>query len=1007
MSFSTGKQGILLGFFRESADATRALDELRRRRYRRVALLQKDEKGGVRIHDGFPASGFRRSHLREHARFLVTSENMIFLEAAFSSLEGVLPMLRRIGETQPSLFTFHPERRHRVKDDQTRQSSLASEQFRQHARELATRHRTRKVRNKDESLLKRLDRCERVIQEVRRGLEDVSKLDQRISTSAEWILDNAYIVQGQINDVRLNLPRGFYRELPVLDSEPYRGLPRIYHMAREMIRNTDGWLDRHNIGDFLEEYQAVSPLTIGELWAFPMMLRIALITNLCRLTQRVDLRLGERDNADFWAHRLLAASWCDPNQLLRVLAEMAERHPEPSPHFASQITSHLSDEDAALVPVRTWLEQKLRIPLSEMLQREQSEQALDRASIGNAITSLRQLTLLDWREIFEQQSLVERVLVQDPSGHYPSMDFDTRDSYRAAVEQMSRLTRLQEDEVARRAIVLAAQAREAGGEERLGHVGWFLKGRGRPELLSSMGAKDTRRRRLRLYLRRHAAPVYLALIAAGTGLLSAGLGLAAWSSGLGAFLIAAVLLLALLPTSQLTLQFVNYVISRKLTPRVLPKMSFKKGGIPDEFRTLVVVPMLSVSEEVVAEEIRKLEIRFLANPGDNLLYGLFGDFTDADEAATPRDAEILKSAVEGIEALGQRYGEGRFFFFHRDREWCESERRYIGWERKRGKLEELNRLLSGETPRNGAELVKAGDRMDGRRVIDGYTVIQPRVSTGLPSAVTSLFSRLYTDPVGTDPYTRAVSDVYQDLAGEGSYHGKGIYDLRAFHRVLGDRFPEQTILSHDLVEGAHVRVGLATDIELFDDFPSHYRGYIMRLHRWVRGDWQIADWAGPWVPGREGRRTRNPLDALNRWKVFDNLRRSLVARAGVAVYRVGAIKRRGEKVWILTDGGMTDNPRHAMYGAKYSCLAVSNGLRPGPGRPHAGRRGPWLRGRPSRSAALALGSPRLHPAEPTGSEARTRRADRPRRPALPAQGGPPDLALLRRLHQRGDPLAAA
>ncbi len=920
MSLSRNKQGVLLGFFREQEDAARALEQLRRRGYRKVAVLRKSRSGQVRIQRGLGAPfGLARAPLNTYARYLVTGENMLMLQARFSSLAGELPILRRIGEVQPSIFTFHPDRKHKIPDEETRQTPLTSNQFRQHSRELATRHKVRPSRGKEESLLKRLDRCERVIQEVRRGLEDVSKLDQRISTSAEWILDNAYIVQGQINDVRLNLPKGFYRELPVLDSDPHRGLPRIYNMAKEMIQHTDGWLDRHNIGDFLEAYQSVSPLTIGELWAFPMMLRIALLTGLCRLTQRVDRRLHERESADFWAHRLLAASRRDPNQLLRILAEMAEQHPEPSPHFASQITSHLFDEDAALVPVRTWLEQKMAIPLAEMLQREQSEQAADRASIGNAITSLRQLTLLDWREIFEQQSMVEKVLVQDPGGHFSKMDFSTRDSYRDAVEEVARASKLGEEEVARKATELAAAAQGEENEERLGHVGWWLVGKGRPALLDSLFTRDSWRRRARRRITHRASPIYLGSLGLMTLSLLVALAWVGLASGVGAGWLLPILILAAFPASQLSLQLLNYAISRGLTPRALPKMSFKRTGIPDEFRTLVVVPMLSISEQVIDEELRKLEIRYLANPGDNLLYGLFGDFTDADEETTPRDAEILAHAKKAVDELARRHGENRFFFFHRDREWCESEGRYIGWERKRGKLEELNRLLSGERPRAGDGLIQAGDpslldnvrfvitldadtelprdtarRMvetlahplnrpwlsdDGTRVIDGYTLIQPRVSTGLPSAMTSLFSRIYTDPTGTDPYTRAVSDVYQDLAGEGSYHGKGIYDLRAFHQVLTDRFPEQTILSHDLIEGAHVRVGLATDIELYDDFPADYRSFAMRQHRWIRGDWQIADWSAPRVPGGDGKKTANPLDALSRWKVFDNLRRSMALPA--------------------------------------------------------------------------------------------------------------------------------
>jgi len=924
MIHTTSKGGILLGFFRERKDAERAESELLGRGFRKVALLSRSAEGRVRVRRSFPPPLGLSGRLRARfARYLVSGDNLLLLQAPFSSLGSVLPVLRRIGESQPSIFTFHPGRKHHVIDDVPRATPLTSDQFRQHARELAAAHSLRASRAGGETLLDRLDRCERLIHRLRQGLEEVSKLDRRISTSAEWILDNAYIVQGQINDVRLNLPKGFYRELPVLDSEPFRGLPRIYHIAKDMIEHTDGWLDRHNIGDFLEAYQAVAPLAIGELWAFPMMLRIALLISLSGLTERVDLRVHERESADFWANRLLAASRRDPNQLLRILAELAESHPEPSFHFASQITSHLSDEDAALLPLRTWLEQKMRMPLARMLQRDQTEQAADRASIGNAITSLRQLTLLDWREIFEQQSQVEKILAQDPSGHYSGMDFDTRNRYREAIEEISRAGGRGEREVAQQAIELARASGRNGNDERLSHVGWYLLGKGRSDLLGKLACRDSRRKRIRRILTRHATLFYLG----GTALLGLGVLLPVYAlgrgSGLSGGILIPVLVLAAFPASQLALQLLNFIISSNLTPRALPKMSFKEKGIPDSFRTLVIIPMLSISPEVVADELRKLEIRYLANPGNNLLYGLFGDYADSDSERAPGDEAVLRAAIEGVEELRKRYGEGRFFLFHRDREWCESEGRYIGWERKRGKIEELNRLLIGRTPRAGENIVQAGDRRllddvrfvitldadtelprdsarrlvetlahplnrpwlseDGGRVIDGYTIIQPRVSTGLPSAMTSLFSRLYTDPTGSDPYSRAVSDVYQDLTGEGSYHGKGIYDLKAFHQLLDGRFPEQTILSHDLIEGSHVRVGLASDIELYDDFPSDYRAYALRQHRWIRGDWQVADWAGPKVPRGEGGRARNPLSILNRWKVLDNLRRSLVAPAMLLV----------------------------------------------------------------------------------------------------------------------------
>jgi cyclic beta-1,2-glucan synthetase len=375
-------------------------------------------------------------------------------------------------------------------------------------------------------------------------------------------------------------------------------------------------------------------------------------------------------------------------------------------------------------------------------------------------------------------------------------------------------------------------------------------------------------------------------------------------------------LLLLIPVSQLALEVLNYLVMRLLPPRALPKMDFEVSGIPDAFRTLVVVPVFLGDTETIRAEVEKLEIRYLANKEGNLLFSLFTDYTDSDQAHREDDERLLQTVTESLEALNHRYGGERFFLFHRDRTWSESEQKFIGWERKRGKIEELNRLIDGTRPEDADRLVYVGDpdhlsnvrfvitldsdtqlplgtarrmietlahplnqpRFDaaGRILAGSYTIIQPRVSPTLPSTSASPFSRLFADAVGIDPYTKAVSDVNQDLAGEGSYHGKGIYDVRAFSRVLSGRFPEEWLLSHDLIEGAHVRVGLASDIELYDEFPQGYLSYTRRQHRWIRGDWQIADWILPWVPEPGGRRVPNPLSWFDRWKVFDNLRRSLI-----------------------------------------------------------------------------------------------------------------------------------
>ena len=403
-------------------------------------------------------------------------------------------------------------------------------------------------------------------------------------------------------------------------------------------------------------------------------------------------------------------------------------------------------------------------------------------------------------------------------------------------------------------------------------------------------------------------------------------------------------LLLLLPASELAVLAVNYLVTSLLPPQVLPKMSFEKEGIPDDCRTLVVVPMLLTTPSAIQNELSRLEIRYLGNTDANLRFSLLSDFADAPRQNMPEDAEYIDIVARGIEELNRRHGAGHFFLFHRGRMWSESEQRWIGWERKRGKLEQLNRFLIGESAPELEGFLYAGDRAqlegirfvitldadtqllrdtarrmietlahplnqarlspDGRHVVRGYTIIQPSVSASLPSATATWFSRIFADPRGIDPYTHAVSDVYQDLVGEGSYHGKGIYELQTFHRLLSGRFPTAHLLSHDLLEGCHVRVGLATDIELLDVFPNSYIAWWSRQHRWIRGDWQIIDWLKSRVPLGDGRMEPNPLSVFNRWKIFDNLRRSLVPPAIVALLLVGWFFTPAPMLWSAIIAGL-------------------------------------------------------------------------------------------------------
>jgi cyclic beta-1,2-glucan synthetase len=835
-----------------------------------------------------------------------------------------IKILRQVSKDQPSIFAFHPKKgKLKPVRDRSPWELLTAGRIREHAKKLAAEHVSSENTIKKAALLNHLDECEKVIDQVYQTLSESSHLEQSITTSAEWILDNTFVIRGHIDEVRKNLPVKFYQELPVLAEGVHRGEPRAYELAMELVAHNDSQLDRHNILDFLDAYQSVSVLTTGELWALPNLLRIALIDDLSGLVERVELRLRERELADYWSNRLMVTARRNPDLMFKVISDLAEEMPVPSVNFALQMLDHLYDEASVLAVVQGWLSRKLGGSLENLVLEEKALHAADEVSIGNGITSLRWLRQVDWREIFEQESRVDRILRKDQVRVYSRMDFDTRDRYRHAVEEIARSAGLEEVEVAQAAVNMAsgAAARKQDDTSKV-HLGYYLIGDGRRKLLGFLKAPENPRRRRFAWIYKHHTFIYLGGILLITGAMDILLAWTALASGIGVAETAAVAVTGLFPATQLAIQAVNYIVARLLPPRKLPKMSFSKIGIPDEFRTLVVVPALLTDRKSIREDLENLEIRRQANPDNNLTYALFFDFKDAPERSDPADERLLRYAREGIQRLDEKYGLHRFYLLHREREWAPSENCWMGWERKRGKLEDLNRFLNGEPPRNDIQIVNYGDperlmsvrfviTLDkdtqlpsgtARRLVEtmahplnapvvdqekgivtrGYTIIQPRVSTSLPSATATTFSRCFTDPVGSDPYTTAVSDVYQDLAGEGSYHGKGIYDPRAFHQVLTGRFPPARLLSHDLIEGGYVRVGLASDIELFDEFPGDYSSYSIREHRWLCGDWQIARWIFPTVPPGESGFRRNPLTLLNRWKIFDNLRRSLVLPASIA-----------------------------------------------------------------------------------------------------------------------------
>ena len=524
--------------------------------------------------------------MRDHARWLVSGETVLILQAPVESLQRPVSMLRESSDIPPALFVMHPKRERRA-EVRGPEVKLSPAQILEHARRHAGEQQVDSRPQRTAELLKRLKQSRQWIRQVCKDLAAASRLEQKATPAADWILDNEYILEGNARDVLLNLPRDFYQQLPTLAADPYRGLPCIYGLAKDIVSHNKLRLDRENILAFIEAHQSVRSLTIGELWAIPQMLRIAIIESIQSLAVTALADLRERQLADFWANRLIAANRRDANQLFAILAELAATEPWPSPYFGAQLVGLLYDEAAALAPVQSWLERTLKNPLHDLNLREQNRQTSEQLSCGNAFTSLRQLALLDWREIFEKLSRVEQILRRDPSGVYPGMDFATRDRCRRAVEELARAAAQTEEQVAERVINLATQAgREGAADERCRHVGAWLVGEGRAELARLLECRETLRYRSLEWVYCHHAAVYALGIGGFTALFFILAGSVGSVRQVGLFL------LLLIPVSQLAIEVVNYLVTRLLPPRPLPKMDFEDSGIPDAFRTLVVVPMM-------------------------------------------------------------------------------------------------------------------------------------------------------------------------------------------------------------------------------------------------------------------------------------------------------------------------------------------------------------------------------------------------------------------------------
>jgi len=815
---------------------------------------------------------------------------------------------------------------------------FAIEQLEMHARALAASH-TLGGRRSGERLLRRLDDSERLIARCHDLMSAAHADGRRLTPAAEWLLDNHYLIEEQIDLARRHFPRGYSRQLPRLSGGGSAGLPRVYDLVLELISHVDARVDDDALSRYIAAYQSVAHLTLGELWSVAIMLRLSIIENLRRVAVSISWQRAHRDLALAWARQFDAAG--DKHEgVLLVLADMVRKTPPLSTAFVAQFTAALQGRGTTTTFVLAWLEQRLAAQgqtIEEVVRAESRSQATEQASMANSIASLRFVNAAEWHRFVEAHSATEAILRSEPAGVYSRMDFATRDKYRHVVEATARRLRIDEEVVARTAVDLAAgrHAADSGGAEA--HVGYVLVDEGKPHLLRALHGHKAARLFPRRLLRGLSLLVYLGPVALATAAVAAWMIILSRPAPDPVWQVLTPC--AAFAASQFAVAAVNWIFSIVRRPRTLPRMDFEHG-IPDECRTIVVVPTLLSEPGRIAETVEGLEIRCMANRDPNLWFGLLTDFADAASEHAEGDETLLAQAAGGIEALNAKYGDGahgRFFLFHRPRLFNPRERCWMGRERKRGKIEDLNSLLCGDGRGRFSRIVGdlsgirsiryvitldtdtdlpwgAGWRLVGaaahplnrpvmdlraRRLVRGYAILQPRVSISLRSARQSRYSRLLAGEVGIDPYTRAVSDLYQDLFGETSFIGKGIYDVDAFRRLLDGRFPDNAVLSHDLLESCYARAGQASDVELLEDSPSGYLADVSRRHRWMRGDWQVAPWLGLSVGDAAGGRGHPSLRILGWWKIFDNLRRALVAPAYAVLLALGWVFLPEPLPWTL------------------------------------------------------------------------------------------------------------
>lgn len=809
-----------------------------------------------------------------------------------------------------------------------RDASLTCEELEDHAKKIAIEHSVSKKQNMVYWPVPRMNENYSYILSVYKDLNDDIRNKLTIPQSAEWLLDNFYIIEEQVKNLRKDLSKDIYSRLPVLKCGQLKGYARIFAVAMELVSHTDGHIDENVLLNYLKAYQTHSALVDREIWAIPDVLRLALIENIRLICEKIKQTRTQWHKADEIVNNWLLNEGVEVDKGLKSLKSKFRALEDTDSSFIEHLFYRLRRGGQSYNQILKYMVKALakKGTTTEIItQKEHNFQAVNTVSIGNSIVSLKFISNLEWVDLFESTSNIEKILKEDPDKTYPNMDLLSRNYYRNKIEELASNYGVSELHIASEAIELAKNAVNRDKDlnidlneiNRKIHVGYYLIGKGSDELDKKLGHEASPLTKASKVIKNYPGILYFSSICFIIAfLLTIALHYSIYENKNNFVLFSIlIIIIGLIPASEIAISTVNWIICKAQKPTVFPRLELKTS-IPEELSSVIVIPALISDEKRVTELLTNLENHYLSNKEKNLSFALVGDFKDSSSSTDMEDEKIISSALKGIHDLNQTYSPHNeiFFFLQRVRKFNKSHNKWMGWERKRGALMEFNEYILGSKETSFKYLsstnllgrnikyiitldadtilpIGMAKKLIGtmahplnrpiideerRIVIDGYALLQPKISFDIESSNKTLFSRIFAGEEGLDPYACAVSDIYQDLFGEGIFTGKGIYDLKVFHKVLENTIPENTILSHDLLEGCYARTALATDTELVDSYPSSFSSYALRLHRWVRGDWQLLPWLRGNIINSKNEKLKNPLSKISRWKIIDNLRRSMV-----------------------------------------------------------------------------------------------------------------------------------